>query len=366
VRGKPSRFGVVGTGWRAQFYLRLAHLLPEEFEVAGLVGRTQDAAERAAAGRKVPGYGSLSELVMSQDPDFMVSAVPWDASPGVTQAAVELEIPVLCETPPAPDLDGLRRLWQAVGASGLVQVAEQYSLMPSHASRLALARSGAIGKVTSVQVSSTHQYHAVALMRTFLGAGFERATVSAQAFSAPLINPLARDAWTDDDQAKDATTTIATIDFGTATGMGLYDFTDNQWHNQLRSRRIVIRGSAGEIVDDEVVRLVGPRTIVRSPLVRRQTGYDLDLDGYATDHISLGDTILFRNPHVELRLNDEEIAISAMMEAMAAWCRDDGPPPYPLADGCQDHLVGLAIEKSIDRGASVTTAVEEWAADSAR
>jgi predicted dehydrogenase len=366
MRGKPSRFGVVGTGWRAQFYLRLAHLLPEEFEVAGLVGRTQDAAERAAAGRKVPGYGSLSELVMSQDPDFMVSAVPWDASPGVTQAAVELEIPVLCETPPAPDLDGLRRLWQAVGASGLVQVAEQYSLMPSHASRLALARSGAIGKVTSVQVSSTHQYHAVALMRTFLGAGFERATVSAQAFSAPLINPLARDAWTDDDQAKDATTTIATIDFGTATGMGLYDFTDNQWHNQLRSRRIVIRGSAGEIVDDEVVRLVGPRTIVRSPLVRRQTGYDLDLDGYATDHISLGDTILFRNPHVELRLNDEEIAISAMMEAMAAWCRDDGPPPYPLADGCQDHLVGLAIEKSIDRGASVTTAVEEWAADSAR
>jgi predicted dehydrogenase len=366
VRGKPSRFGVVGTGWRAQFYLRLAHLLPEEFEVAGLVGLTQDAAERAAAGRKVPGYGSLSELVMSQDPDFMVSAVPWDASPGVTQAAVELEIPVLCETPPAPDLDGLRRLWQAVGASGLVQVAEQYSLMPSHASRLALARSGAIGKVTSVQVSSTHQYHAVALMRTFLGAGFERATVSAQAFSAPLINPLARDAWTDDDQAKDATTTIATIDFGTATGMGLYDFTDNQWHNQLRSRRIVIRGSAGEIVDDEVVRLVGPRTIVRSPLVRRQTGYDLDLDGYATDHISLGDTILFRNPHVELRLNDEEIAISAMMEAMAAWCRDDGPPPYPLADGCQDHLVGLAIEKSIDRGASVTTAVEEWAADSAR
>ena len=360
MKGKPSRFGVVGTGWRAQFYLRLAHLLPEQFEVAGLVGRTQDAAERAAAGRKVPAYVSLAELVMSQDPDFIVSAVPWAAAPGVAQASAELEIPILCETPPAPDLDGLRALWRSVGASGLVQVAEQYALMPSHASRLALARSGAIGTVTSVQVSSTHLYHAVALMRAFLGARFERATVSAQTFVAPLINPLARDAWTDDDEAKDATTTIATIDFGTA-GMGLYDFTDNQWHNQLRSRRIVVRGSAGEIVDDEVVRLAGPRTIVRSPLVRRQTGYDLDLDGYATDHISLGDTILFRNPRVELRLNDEEIAISAMMEAMAAWCRDEGPAPYPLADGCQDHLVGLAIEESAASGEPVTTSAEAWA-----
>jgi predicted dehydrogenase len=359
MTGKPGRFGVVGTGWRAQFYLRLAGLLPAQLEVVGIVGRTQGSAEQSARRWDVPAYSSLSELVEAQHPDFVVSAVPWATSPDVTQAAVELGVPILCETPPAPGVDGLRRLWQSVGASGLVQVAEQYPLMPSHASRLALARSGAIGTITSVQVSSTHQYHAVALMRAFLGPRFEPTTVSARTFTAPLINPLARDAWTDDDEPKEAKTTIATIDFG--GGMGLYDFTDNQWHNQLRSRRIVIRGSAGEIVNDEVVRLVGPRTIVRSPLVRRQTGYDLDLDGYATDHISLGDTILFRNPHVELRLNDEEIAISAMMEAMAAWCRDDGPAPYPLADGCQDHLVALAIEESATSGAPVTTSVEAWA-----
>ncbi|MFI5258317.1 MAG: hypothetical protein ACHQ01_01720 [Candidatus Limnocylindrales bacterium] len=136
------------------------------------------------------------------------------------------DAPILCETPPAPDLDGLRSLWSEVGASGLVQVAEQYALMPSHASRLALARNGAIGTVTSVQVSSTHLYHAVALMRAFLGARFEPATVNARNFIAPLINPLVRDAWTDDDEPKEATTTIATIDFGGT--MGLYDFMDLQ------------------------------------------------------------------------------------------------------------------------------------------
>ena len=341
--------------------MRLARLLPAQLEVVGLVGRDPKRAEQSAKELGVPAYGSLPELVRDQHPDFVVSAVPWAATPVVTREAVELQVRILCETPPAPDRDGLRSLWQSVGASGLVQVAEQYLLMPSHASRLALARSGAIGTVTSVEVSSTHGYHAVALIRTFLGARFERATVSAQTFTAPLIDPLVRDAWTDDDQPKAATTTIATVDFGGT--MGLYDFTDNQWHNQLRSRRIVIRGSAGEIANDEVVRLLGPRTIVRSPLVRRQTGYDLDLDGFDTDHISLGDSILYRNPFPGLRLNDEEVAISTMLTATAAWCRDEGPPPYPLADGCQDHLLSLAIEESATSGAPVTTSVEAWAAE---
>jgi len=355
-----SRFGIIGCGWRGQQFLRLARALPKQVEVAGLVGRDREAAEALAARWGVPAYGSVAELKASQRPEFVVSAVPRAQAAAVTEAAVKLGLPILSETPPAPDMDGLRRLWGSVGASGLVQVAEQYPLYPSHASRLELAGSGAIGTVTSVQVSSTHLYHAVALMRAFLGVRFERATVGARTFVAPLIDPLVRDRWTDDDRPKDATTTIATVDFGGS--MGLYDFTDNQWHNQLRSRRIVIRGSAGEISNDEVVRLVGPRTIVRTPLVRRQTGYDLDLDGFETDHISVGETILYRNPFPGLRLNDDEIAISTMLTGMAAWARCNGAPPYPLADACQDHLVSLAIEASAATGSPVTTSVEAWAA----
>ena len=355
-----TKFGIVGTGWRSRFFLKLASLLPDRLEVVGIVGRTAERAEVAAGQWGVRAYASLPELVAAGHPDFVVSAVPWGVTPDVARGAVELGTPILCETPPAPDLEGLRSLWSAVGAGGLVQVAEQYALMPSHASRLTLARSGAIGQVTSVQVSSTHMYHAVSLMRTFLGTRFGPATASSRTFTAPLLNPLVKDAWTDDDQLRDAGTVIATIDFG--GGMGLYDFTDNQWHNQLRSRRIVIRGSAGEIVDDEVVRLVAPRTIVRSELVRRQTGYDLDLDGFDTDHISLGDTILYRNTFIGLRLSDEEIAIATMLLAMAAWRRGDGTPPYPLAEGCQDHAVALAVEQSATSGEPVTTAVEAWAA----
>jgi predicted dehydrogenase len=339
--------------------MRLGSLLPDRLEVGGVIGRDRAKTDRFAGRWGVPGFASLADMSQRGRPDFVVICVPRTNAPSLTRDAVEMKLPVLCETPPALDLAGLQDLWGGVGESGLVQVSEQYPLMPSHAARLALARSGAIGKVTSVQVSSTHVYHAVALMRAYLGEGYGPATVSARDFIAPLVDPLVRDAWTDDDEPKQAKTTIATVDFGAT--MGLYDFTSNQWHNQLRSRRIVIRGSAGEISNDEVVQLTAPRTIVRSPLVRRQTGYDLDLDGFDTDHISLGDAILYRNPFPGLRLNDEEIAIGSMLVAMATWCRGEGPAPYPLAEACQNHLLGLAIERSAETGEAVTTAVAPWA-----
>src|SRR5439155_15239245 len=174
--------------------------------------------------------------------------------------------------------DGLRALWALAGAGGRVQVAEQYLLLPDHAARLALVRAGVLGTATSVQVSSTHQYHAVSIIRGMLDAVFRTATVCGHAFTAPLADPVDRAGWRGDDTPTDATTTIATVDLGDRAG--LYDFTTNQWHNPLRGSRIVVRGSRGELVDDRVVRLADPVSPVTSPLVRRQTGRDLNIEGF--------------------------------------------------------------------------------------
>ena len=308
----------------------------------------------------MPTFTSITECLEVARPDFVVTAVPWPTTPTVVVDVVARGVPVLAETPPAPDLSGLRALWAAVGGSDLVQVAEQYLLMPSHAARAALVRSGAIGTPTQVQVSSTHQYHAVSLMRGLLGVGRGPVTVRAMSTTAPLVDPLTRDGWTDAPDPQPATTTIAAIDFGDGRS-GVYDFTDNQWHNQLRFRRILVRGTHGELHNDDVVRIVAARTVVRTPIVRRQTGYDLDLDGYDTDHLTFGSDVLFRNPYVGQRWNDEEIAIAALLDAMAAWVRGDGPPPYPLAEGAQDHRIALAIDEAAEAGGTVVTAAEAWA-----
>jgi predicted dehydrogenase len=298
-------------------------------------------------------------MLAAERPEFVIPSVPWPVTPEVTKELVGFGVPVLAETPPAADLEGLRDLWAAAGSSGLVQVAEQYLHMPAHAARLRLIRSGVIGEVTSVQVSSTHLYHAVSMIRHMLGAGFAPATVHAQSFSAPLADPLSKDGWSGDASPKSTETTIATLAFA-GGGMGLYDFTDNQWWNPLRTRRIVIRGSLGELVDDRVVRLADPKTAVESHLIRRQTGIDLNLEGFDLDHISFDGQVVWRNDYQGARFSEDDLGVVSLLSQMTAWCRGEAPEPYPLSEGCQDHLISLAINASLDTNTPITTTQEPW------
>jgi predicted dehydrogenase len=355
------RFGVVGTGWRSEFFVRLGRMRPDLLTVVGVAGRRPERTVEVAAEWGTIAYPTAAVLVADGAPEFVISSVPWEVNPGMIEQLVGLGVAVLSETPPAPDQAGLAALWDRVGDSGRVQVAEQYPLMPLHAARLAAVRRGLIGTPTSVQISSTHQYHAMALIRAFLGAGIGPATLQGNTFRSPLLDPMARDGWAADPGPREAGTTIATVDLG-AAGMGLYDFTDNQWHNRLRSRRLVVRGSHGEIVDDTVTRWAGPERIVRSSLERRQSGYDLDLEGYDTEWIGVDGEELWRNPFLGLRLSDEEIAILTMLVATAAWVRSAGPPPYPLAQAIHDHALALAVDESVALGRSVTIEPGRWSA----
>ena len=344
-------FAMIGSGWRGRMFLDVAQALGT-VRCGGVVVRTPRTLEVAT-------YPSLAACLAEVPVDFVLTVTPPAVTPAVVAEVVGRGLPVLVETPPAPDLDGLRALWSAVGGTGLVQVAEQYLMMPSHAARAAVIRAGAIGVPTQAQVSSTQLYHAVSLIRGLLAVGRTPVSVRSSRFSAPLISPLNRLGWTDDPEPRPTTTTIATLDFGDGRS-GLYDFTEQQTRNQLRFRRLTVRGSAGELHNDEVVRLSGPRTLVRTPLVRRHIGHDLDLNGFDTEHISFGNDIVYRNPYVGRRWMDEEIAMATMLERMAAWVDGNGPEPYPLAEGLQDQQIALAIAESAERDETVRTSAEAW------
>ena len=139
-----------------------------------------------------------------------------------------------------------------------------------------------------------------------------------------------------------------------AAGMGLYDFTDNQWWNPLRARRIVVRGTTGELVDDPFVRLVDrahrrssrtscparhrfrpqPRGLRSGPHQRRRAR-------------RLSQPLLRRAASPRTTS-----AWRCCSSATGAWARGEGPEPYPLAEGLQDHLLSLAIEASSRPGAT--------------
>ena len=352
------RFAIIGSGWRSEFHIRMAKAAPDRFEVVAVVTQTDAEAHRLAARWSVPTMRTIDEA-LAREPEFVISAVSWPAMPVIVRELVAAGAKVLAETPPAPEIEGLRSLWHDVGASGLVQVGEQYTRMPGHASRLAVVQAGTIGTVTSVEVASTHLYHAVSLVRAFLGVDMDPVVVNARAFTAPLVDPLSFHGWLEDPTPGPKTTTIATLDFG-AGRMGLYDFVENQWWNPLLARRIVIRGSLGEIVDDTVTRLTSEGAVT-SPIVYRRTGVDMNLEGNEVVHTSFDGRVIYRNPWVGTSLSEDDIAVASHLAAVGMWARDEAAGPYPLAQGCQDHAVGLAIERSARTGADVNVESEVWA-----
>jgi len=143
--------------------------------------------------------------------------------------------------------------------------------------------------------------------------------------------------------------------------MGLYDFTDNQWWNPVRPDHLVVRGSTGEIHDETVVRMVDATTPVTSRIERAATGTGMNYEGLDLTHLSFDGRPVFRNRFPGVGLSDDDIGTAELLARTGAWSRDEGPAPYPLADGMHDHQVGMAIEEAAESGTAVRTGEEPWA-----
>ena len=363
---EPARFVVIGTGWRSEFMLRIAAADPARLEVTAVVATSSENADRISQRWGVMATTSLTDA-LATGPDFVISAVSWPAMPGMITELVSRGVKVLAETPPAPDLEGLRSLWAGLNTAGVggsaahnqVQVAEQYVLMPGHAARLAVIDQGTLGVPQAVEVASTHLYHATSLMRAYLGVDMERAVVNGRSFDTKMTLPLTFDGWVDAPEVEVQKTTYATVDFGDGR-VGLYNFQNMQWWNPLLARRITVRGTLGEMVDDVVTRWTG-QAPVTSRIEYRRTGVDMNLEGNEVVHASFDGQVIWQNAWLNTRLSEDDIAVADHLLATAAWARGEGPGPYSLASACQDHALGLAIEESARSGRDIVVDQEPWA-----
>jgi len=359
VGSNPVRFGIVGSGWRAEFYLRIARALPERFQISGVVAR--DAARRQHLSETwgIAPYGDLDDLLREGMPYFVVVSVPRVIAPDIIAALVERGVPVLAETPPAADLDGLRALWARVGPQARVQVAEQYPFQPMHAARLAVAASGIIGTPSQAQISVAHDYHGMVLMRRALNLGFEEATIVAHRVTSPIVESPGRAGGPEADRIVSSEQVIAELDFGDR--FGVYDFCGDQYFSWIRTPRFLIRGERGEINGTQVRYLADYRTPIVLDLRREDAGHDGNLEGLHHKGILAGDRWIYRNPLTPGRLSDDEIAVGTCLERMANYARGDAGF-YGLAEAAHDHYLSLMVHQAVASGAAVTTEAQPWVA----
>jgi len=291
-------FGVVGGGWRAEFYMRIARALPDLFHIDGMVVRQADKGAAIEREWGIPTYRSLAELLAAgRRPSFMVTAVPWAANAAIIKELVEHGLPVLSETPAGPDMESMLAVWRLVEQGARLQVAGPSRKGPPEEERLE---------------PSEH--------------------------------------------------ILAIFDFQHPAGrrIGVFDWDDEQYFSWIRNQRVLVRGERGEIINDQAYYLADFRTPIQVTFRRVNAGEGGNLEGYHLKGYTVGGNWIYRNPFAPGRLSDDEIAVATSLYKMHEYVAG-GPSFYSWAEACQDRYLDLCLSKALKTGAAVQTETQLWA-----
>lgn len=341
------RFAVCGTGWRSLFYVRAAKLLPERFELTGVLCRTKDRARKYAGEHGVKTFHTLDAL-LETEPEFVVSCV---SKAGMAQMVMELlrrGMPTLSETPYAIEREVLRELLAVQKETGtLLDVAEQYFLFPMHQARRALIGRGLLGDVHSCWLSMMHDYHGASILRWYLGEENGPVALRARQKKTPIIVTGGRGGYVTDGEEGEEIRTYAHFDYADGR-LGAYDFSGTQYHSAIRSNHVRILGTRGEIFDDEVRYL----TDENRPITERLIAHRDMLTGTIAS-VSLAGETVYRNPFpASLPMNEDEIAVCHVLVRMGDAVRG-GARHYPLVWGAADCALSMAMHEAAQTGETV-------------
>lgn len=313
------RYGIVGSGWRSEFYVRIAKALPEEFEAVAMLCRSEEKARLMAEKTGVRTTVSRSEF-QALKPDFVVVAVDKPSIFPVARQWADKGIPVLCETPAGRTLEDLEDAWQLHCYGARLQVAEQYHRYPRYERILQAVESGKLGKIWTVSLSAAHDYHAVSLIRRILGVGFEDASFIGKRFSFPVTITGGREGEVFDGLVEKRDRVRMDLEFESGKA-AFYDFSSVQYHSLIRSVDVRIQGERGEIAGNEMVYLDEENRPRR-------------------------ETLTWENPYGAQGLSEDETAVARMLKGMKEYI-DTGAEVYPLAEALQDAYFALVMEKTL-------------------
>ena len=351
-------FAVIGIGWRAEFFLRIAKALPEKFRVLGVVSSRKKKREEIENKWGFKAYQSAEELLAGENPDFVVLAISKEAAAEMILKLAKLEIPILAETPPAINLRDLINLNKKLGKDYPIQIAEQYHLQPLHQAIFNLVNSGRLGEVNYARISISHGYHAVSLIRKALGIKFENAEIEARYFKQPLLKGPDRSGRPKKREIVEKNHEFAFLDFGEK--LGIYDFERSQHRSWIRSQEILIRGTEGEIKNSTLKYLKNYQTPLKLKLKRREAGINQNLEGFYLKGITCGDHWVYQNPFLPARLSDDEIAVATALVKMKGFL-ETGESFYSLAEASQDQYLALMIKQTAAEENKLKTEKQFWA-----
>jgi len=353
----PNNIAVIGIGWRAEFFLRIARALPEQFEVSGVVSSRANKREEIRNKWGLKAYQSAEELLENENPDFVVLSISKEAAAEVILQLAESGIPILAETPPAANLGELIKLNKKLGKDYPIQIAEQYHLQPLQQAIFRLIDSERLGEVNYARVSISHGYHAVSLLRKALGIEFENAEIEARSFEHPIVKGPDRSGVPEKREIVSKRHEFAFLNFDGK--LAFYDFERDQHRSWIRSQEILIRGSEGEIKNSNLKYLKDYQTPIELKLKRVEAGINQNLEGFYLKGITCGEEWLYQNQFLPARFSDDEIAVATALVKMKEFL-ETGNSFYSLAEASQDQYLALLIKEAFQERKKIVSKKQNW------
>lgn len=347
---KPLSFIIVGSGWRAMFYVRIAKRFPELFTLKYMLCRKEEKADQIRREWEIPVTLSAEECRQSS-PDFVVVSVSKDAIFEVTKEWALKGIPVLCETPAAMTVETLQALWELKEKRGArIQVAEQYIRYPIMAAGLKQMQDRQVSAPYAVDLSVAHDYHGASLIRHMLCTGIEKVKITGRTYSFPVTETDSRYGPVTDGSVKQRERTRITMEF-TSGKSAFYDFSGVQYHSFIRSRHVNVQGQDFEW-NDSMFRHVNAKGEVQTEQILPYV--DECYQMLVTD--KLREICSKWNPVLTLEDAQDEYAIATMMLDMGRYIEQD-IEVYPLAEALEDAYLWILMQKAAANPGSVVESI---------
>ncbi len=342
------RFAVVGSGWRALYYVRIAKALPEIFELTAMVCRKPEKALKLSEEYGIRTTCSAEEC-MDTRPDFVAVAVTKAAIADVSAEWMERGFPVLSETPAFRTADQEKRLRELVSLGGKHTTAEQYTKYPTVSALLKVLDTGIIGERDYCMVSFAHEYHGASLIRAFLGLKPDVSyTADSRTFEFPTAETLSRYEKFTDGRISLKKRTLAILSFENGKA-ALYDFDGEQYRSPIRSSMIKIQGRRGEFTGDSFSCLDDrnePKEeslVIKSRLVQRDTENPNFRRIREITEITFRGRKVYSPPFGLCGLSEDETAMARVLYETGLYAKGYGENPCPIEEAAADVCMGYAI-----------------------
>lgn len=348
---KKSRFIIIGSGWRALYYVRIAKALPEYFELCAMYCRSEEKAEKISSEYDIHTTTSIKECE-ELSPDFVVVCVTKSAIADVSMEWMKKGFTVLCETPVALSNEKADEIAALCKSGCKLVVAEQYRLYPVYSSITKIINSGIIGDPTYVSISLAHDYHGMSLARAFLKEGSDsKYKIRTRVFEFPSTETLTRYEKITDGRIANKKRKISLIEFED-NKVALYDFDSEQYRSPIRNNTIKIQGTRGEIVNNTVYYLDENNVPHTSQIDIQSHVVNTIYDNPNLSTIEEIESISFNGKELytpafgRCGLAQDETAIAQLMYNTALYSRDECAAPYSIDDAICDAKMSIEMTEN--------------------